>query len=900
MYESNNQCSNVGGSANDPFCDQFNYEPESGADGNHFCCSCEILSVTGTSIPAEGTAGTPGLAYCFGSRNGGQGGDSRPLSNPTTVDVPKLLAAPLDRSSQKLFTALAVSQESYSSSQLISPFVCAIAADSGAPWCWGRFQLSNETLWSPTLVPGARTFTNIAAGGTYACGIDYESNLACWSGVASEPVVISGYSFSGLAMSVNSTCGLSGTTVWCWGRLVLTNSIYPMAVVAIGAKGFVSISAGPSQTCGVATTADIWCWLVAADGKSIGAKLVATGPFTFVTVGKDAACAADIYGHASCWGLNPNNWLGLEDVSAIVTTPSPIRNLLAFSSLSVGSAAGEAHICGILHNSGELVCWGNTAFGRTGTGYPLGTLSFPAPVDVSKMQPITSTIAYSVATASSYTCSIFSAQILDAASNIKWLCQQSGWQWTWNGTDCIHIPDCDTVLWDSSWDGQSCELDFAPASCNSKDFSYNPNELRCGEPFAPPAHGAISNWVNKLPTPNHPFPLNASAATGETAWALPSRNTPLGSAVNFDEETGTVSIYLTITLLGVPASTFDGPARIAFGMAVLNSLASMGVQGNMSEALVVVTSAQDIVTTVDDGTAAAEVRLRRAAGIGSSKSKAVARRAALVSVTALEINFFITSTDATFALQVATLALFAANGTNDEAAVQAGLTTASAGYLGAAFLSALAGALQASTTTTAFAAASILSMSTMPASVPTTSITPSPSPTYTITQIASPSSLGRNASFGAAANIVSAAKPLNDGAIVGIVIAALVLAALFTAGVIKARQGSTGGGTPAGSPNSSATGLNEMAAAADDLAIIGINPSLTTVAGVGNLSQYRSTAAAKIVGGHTRGDSNNTNLFVDAGVAGGGSAGEDGAVETQVDSPNTAAASAISIHNSSA
>ena len=714
VYSANSQCSNVGGTANDPFCDQFDYSPESGATGNHFCCSCEAI-VSSAAITAEGSAGEPGLVYCYGSRDSGQCGDNRPISTPSIFETPRLPAIPLGTNS--LFTALAVSQESFSTVQLLSPFVCAIASDSGRPWCWGSFPLSTSTLLSPTLVPGARTFNKIAAGGTYACGIDRDGGaIACWSGVASEPVVVSGTSsFSGLAMGATSVCGLSGTIIWCWDSLSLENIPAPVAVVAVEAQGFISLSSGPSMTCGVSTTTDIWCWSVAPGGSSIDAKRVAVGPFTFISVGKDAACAVDFLGHASCWGVNPYNWLGLTDASAIVTIASPVRGNLVFQSLSVGSASGKAHVCGITF--GKLVCWGATAFGRTGTGFPVGTLTLPTDVDLTSMQPTSSSIAYSVASSASYTCAIFAdpfinAQAITEPPNDQWACLNLGWQYHWDGVHCIQAPNCDENP-ELSWDGSSCTNDFAPATCNSKEFSYNPRLLSCGEPRAMPMAETIKTYVDLLSTS-----LNGLAPF--TIATLPSQDTPLGSTLSINDTTGFVNVFMTILLRGASSSEFDEVARNAFGDAVFTALTSMGVQDTMGTALIVIIDARDTITQFDDVTAGATLRLRRVAVTSAGSS----RQLAIVNSPALAIDFYISTQDALFALNAAALATFAMT-PSDTIASQVGLTTAAAADLGTAFQSALTLALKTNPSL-AFTTSSIVTLSTMLAAITIPSIIDAP------------------------------------------------------------------------------------------------------------------------------------------------------------------------------
>ena len=698
------------------------------------------------------------------------------------METPQLPVISIGATSRQLYTSIAVSKESFAT-PLLSPFVCAIAAVSGYPWCWGHFPLTNYTLWTPTRIPGERMFISISSGGTFACGLDNTGIIACWSGVLSEPIVISSNTFSGLALGVNSTCGLTGTTVLCWGSNLMLDKMIPnpMAVVAVGAQGFVSISAGPSMTCGVATTADIWCWSVGSDGTSIGAVRKAIGPFSLVSVGKDAACAVDFYGHASCWGVNLYNWLGIEDTSAIVTTASPVRGLSAFQSISVGSAPGEAHVCGILRRGG-LVCWGATAFGRTGTGFSAGTLTLPTDVVTSAMQPVSSSIAHSISSGASFTCALYSDQslLVEGQNNDQWACINQGWQYIWDGHTCIRAPNCYELGTDVSWDGNSCSLNFAPASCIDSDYkNYDPLQLSCGAPTS----NTLGNWL----TPT--MITNGSSTNDHLITLLPNRNTPLGASMMVDE-TGNVTVFLSTTLRSITFTVFNAAlTRTAFGDAMFVALSDMGLQTNTSNALLVISNVREIIMQIDDGVSDAPLRCAAitttttnttTSGYLNSSSLPASRRRRVESIPALVIEFYISSHDANFILQTASLGIFASNSsttdtTTTTTGVQPSLSTISAAYLGSAFISSFTGALQA-TAIPVFERTSILSLNTMPGAVPSTSLTPSPSTSTSASFL----NLELNSSYIDSSSINIAATQaanvsgsLSVGAIVGIVIGAL-------------------------------------------------------------------------------------------------------------------------------
>jgi alpha-tubulin suppressor-like RCC1 family protein len=108
---------------------------------------------------------------------------------------------------------------------------------SGAAYCWGMNdygQLGNNSPDGPVpvAVAGGLTFTSITAGRFHACGITTGGAAYCWGGqlhsvlgngttttAQPTPVLVGGgYTFSQLAAGTDFTCGLTGTNgVMCWG-----------------------------------------------------------------------------------------------------------------------------------------------------------------------------------------------------------------------------------------------------------------------------------------------------------------------------------------------------------------------------------------------------------------------------------------------------------------------------------------------------------------------------------------------------------------------------------------------------------------------------------------------------------------------------------------------------------
>jgi alpha-tubulin suppressor-like RCC1 family protein len=163
---------------------------------------------------------TAGAAHCWGWNGAGV------LGNGTGTDSP----APVPVSGGNSFTSITGGYQ----------FACGLTA-TGAAYCWGKNdwgQLGATTpdvlSSTPVAVTGGRTFTSLTAGTYHMCGIVPGGAAYCWGGTPTHhvlgnndatpsglptPVLVSGgYSFSQLAAGYDFTCGLTGTSgVVCWG-----------------------------------------------------------------------------------------------------------------------------------------------------------------------------------------------------------------------------------------------------------------------------------------------------------------------------------------------------------------------------------------------------------------------------------------------------------------------------------------------------------------------------------------------------------------------------------------------------------------------------------------------------------------------------------------------------------
>lgn len=283
---------------------------------------------------------------------------------------------------------------------------------SGTAWCWGNTQaglLGNgvtQVGWSrPVPVSGGLTFSEVAVGAYYACGVTTAGAVYCWgansAGEAGPtgccnsrnavPVLVpTPVPIVHLAASALHTCGLSSDgTAYCWGAnpygelgttATLTQTCNampcsPTPVLVAGGLHFQSISAGEESTCGLTTTGIGYCWgnndfgqLGNGTQASAAAPTpisVGGAPVTQLSLIDRQGCAVTTTPMILCWGYGVI-WLGVPNVQCPVpgnpgsfytcqpTPTAPSTGGLTFSAISLG----DDQVCGFPSGSARLYCWG--------------------------------------------------------------------------------------------------------------------------------------------------------------------------------------------------------------------------------------------------------------------------------------------------------------------------------------------------------------------------------------------------------------------------------------------------------------------------------------------------------------------------------------------------------------
>lgn len=272
--------------------------------------------------------------------------------------------------------------------------VCATAT-GGALYCWGNVADQWDVYRGyPGFLQDSTPLHGLAAGDGHACGIDAGGAAYCWgsslagkrgegASVDQAPLltmnkVVGDLEFVALAAERVHTCGLTTTAnVYCWGvgnRLGDTLGVSsteecffwttcawaPIPVRSVGSV--LGLAVGGRESCALLHTGGVWCWtaMPSEDEWTVGFPHPVFIPeqVTQLAVGGWFSCALAASGKVYCWG-EPGPWRGSASSSAVSQVMTPVR----FTTIS----AGEGHACGISWE-GEAYCWGYNQQGQLGNG----------------------------------------------------------------------------------------------------------------------------------------------------------------------------------------------------------------------------------------------------------------------------------------------------------------------------------------------------------------------------------------------------------------------------------------------------------------------------------------------------------------------------------------------------
>lgn len=272
---------------------------------------------------------------------------------------------------------------------------CAHRADNRLS-CWGRSvygvlgNASTATAQTPVDVVGGTVWSRAAAGYYHMCGVRTNGTLWCWgynnygqvgngttgTGNISSPVQVGTVTtWSDVAAGQYFTCGLRANgTLWCWGlnnysQVGDGTTTTRTSPVQIGTASWSDIAAGQQHACGIQTNGRLYCWGRNDYGRlGTGNTTIQRTPFLVdanstwsqVTTGYTYSCGIKTDGSLWCWGYNVYGQLGVGDVTQR-TVPTRVGADNDWAEVS----AGQYHTCG-RKTSGEVRCWGRNNYGQVG------------------------------------------------------------------------------------------------------------------------------------------------------------------------------------------------------------------------------------------------------------------------------------------------------------------------------------------------------------------------------------------------------------------------------------------------------------------------------------------------------------------------------------------------------
>jgi alpha-tubulin suppressor-like RCC1 family protein len=290
-----------------------------------------IQLVSGASHTCGLTA--DGTAFCWGSNDAGQ------LGQPATPNQGSASVRAVQTSLK--FTEIAAGND----------FTCGLLAD-GRAFCWGNGTSgalgdgTNTSHSAPALVtPVAdRPFKRLFAGGNVACVLTTGSPY-CWG--------------DGGSVRSNRPALLPGTSAQVASRDVTL---------------LTTIAAGNAHACGLLTDGQAYCVGKnesgqLGDGTRINADSTPVSPtlgvikFVSITAGASHTCGVATDGKTYCWGLNSSGQLGIGTTTTALT-PQAVQAPTGVSFAAV--FAGQNSTCGVTGT--QVYCWGANAFGQLGDG----------------------------------------------------------------------------------------------------------------------------------------------------------------------------------------------------------------------------------------------------------------------------------------------------------------------------------------------------------------------------------------------------------------------------------------------------------------------------------------------------------------------------------------------------
>lgn len=363
--------------------------PAACGDGGTGPVSSPFVAVTTGALHSCGVT-TNGAIYCWGWNRDGQLGDGTDRDRTEPVQV---------QAAGVTFSAVTGG----------GGHTCALA-DDGRAFCWG-FNLNGQLGLGaagggpfnvPQPVTGDLVFTQLAAGGSFTCGVTTDQAAYCWGwngtqqlgdGTATDrptPVAVTGgLTVRAVTAGAFHACALTTTDeAYCWGDNDQgqlgsgSNTASSAPVVVTGGRTFTSIAGGFQHTCAVTVAGAAFCWgrgdfgqLGTGQAANWNEPRTVSGGLTFAGLALGGSFSCGVAAAAAyCWGLNTAGQLGsgapdfCTDADSGLDLPcslqpDPVGGSLAFTQV----AAGSQHACGLTTDR-IAYCWGLASNGQLGNG----------------------------------------------------------------------------------------------------------------------------------------------------------------------------------------------------------------------------------------------------------------------------------------------------------------------------------------------------------------------------------------------------------------------------------------------------------------------------------------------------------------------------------------------------
>lgn len=404
-----------GGADNRLFCWGIGRLATGGAPTNS---PAEVVRPSGVKFSQSGSGGGASgntcaiaagsyAAYCWGSNYSGPVGDGTVLErqDATATTMPAGIGG--------------FSQISLSDSNGLSGHTCAVAKPFVPPsttYTWGANgdgqagtgSITPGVLSSPAVTAGSLSLATVSSGSGYSCALTTGGEAYCWGNNSSgklgngaisntahpTPIsVLGGLIFDQISAGWHHTCGLVGSSAYCWGsgsNHKLGNgstSDRTSPTLVSGSFNFQSVETGQNHTCALSTMGDAYCWGANVRGQ-LGTGNTTNAPtpvavvggikFREINMGGSHSCGRTVTGSTYCWGYNLYGQLGngsTADSSTPVLVKAGATSNVFFKQISIG----WQHSCGIT-NAGAAYCWGLNDDGELGTGTGGGAHSWATPV----------------------------------------------------------------------------------------------------------------------------------------------------------------------------------------------------------------------------------------------------------------------------------------------------------------------------------------------------------------------------------------------------------------------------------------------------------------------------------------------------------------------------------------